>query len=177
MQEAQYIFNQEATAGPGNFKQRKPQQVSNEQYEKLLKSGDYIEVYHGSKGEGVNGLMGKYYINNDLHVSGFGYYFTTNQGQAGRYSDDGNTVKALIAKSDIMYKYPNLSNDKMKGAEKYVGKYFKNGGLVTATDKKDYYNTSTVAAHKGYKVAEGGTLNGHKNLVVIDRSALIVKKK
>lgn len=71
LHDAQQIFKKEATAGLGNFMQRKPKKVTDTEYEKLLKSGDYIEIVHGSSVEGINELVnGKYYINNDLHVAG-----------------------------------------------------------------------------------------------------------
>lgn len=176
VREAQYIFNQEATAGLGNFKQRKPQQVTDEKYEELLKSGDYIEVYHGSKGEGVNGLTGKYYVNNDLHVSGFGYYFSTSEDNASSYSDGGYVAKALIRKSDILDKdVPNLMEKCVQGAEKYIGKNakYKNGKGVSRGDMKDFYNKSTVAARNGHKAVGSGS----SSIVVIDRSVLIMRKK
>ena len=57
-------------------------------------------------------------------------------------------------------------------AKKYLGKnpVLKNGKPLTS--KRDYALASTVAASKGYKIAEGAN-----SFIVIDRSAFITKKK
>ena len=101
LHDAQQIFKKEATAGLGNFMQRKPKKVTDTEYEKLLKSGDYIEIVHGSSVEGINELVnGKYYINNDLHVAGFGYYFSKDKTTGEGYSakDGERMITALIKK-------------------------------------------------------------------------------
>ena len=176
LHDAQNIFKKEATAGLGDFLKRKPQYVSDKRYNDLLKSGDYIEVYHGGKDDDINALNGKYYINNDLHVNGFGYYFAKSESSAASYSNGGSVISALIKKSDIMSRdLPNLGQKRIEGAEKYIGKnaLYKNGKSVSNGDKKDLYNTSTVAARNGYKVSESGS----SSIIVIDRSALIIRKK
>lgn len=176
LHDAQQIFKKEATAGLGDFQKRKPRYVSSEEYNDLLKSGDYVEVYHGGKNHDLEALNGKYYINNDLHVNGFGYYFAKNESNAASYSNGGSVISALVKKSDIMSRdLPNLRQMRIEGAEKYIGKnaLYKNGKMVTNGDKKDLYNTSTVAARNGYKVSESGS----SSFIVIDRSALIMRKK
>lgn len=76
LKDAKKIFEKEASDNLGDYKSRKPKKVSDEEYDRLLKSGDYIEVYHGGRPQDVEQLInGKYYVNNELHVSGFGYYF------------------------------------------------------------------------------------------------------
>ena len=176
LHDAQKIFKKEATAGLGDFMKRKPQSVSDTKYEELLKSGDYIEVYHGGKDDDLMALNGKYYINNDLHVNGFGYYFAKSESSAASYSNGGSVMSALIKKSDIMSRnISELGQKRIEGAEKYIGKnaLYKNGKPVLNGDKKDLYNTSTVAARAGYKVSESGP----SSIIVIDRSALIIRKK
>lgn len=176
LHDAQEIFKKEATVGLGDFMKRKPQNVSDKKYEELLKSGEYIEVYHGGKDDDLMELNGKYYINKDLHVNGFGYYFAKNENSAASYSNGGSVISALIKKNDIMSRdIPNLGQKRIEGAEKYIGKnaLYKNGKVVSNGDKKDLYNTSTVAARNGYKVSESGS----SSIIVIDRSALIIRKK
>lgn len=176
LHDAQEIFKKEATAGLGDFMKRKPQSVSDTKYEELLKSGDYIEVYHGGKDDDITALNGKYYINNDLHINGFGYYFARSESSAASYSNGGSVISALIKKSDIMSRnIPNLGQERIKGAERYIGKdaLYKNGKPVSNGDKKDLYNTSTVAARNGYKESKSGP----SSIIVIDRSALIIRKK
>lgn len=176
LHDAQEIFKKEATAGLGDFMKRKPQNVSDKKYEELLKSGEYIEVYHGGKDDDIKALNGKYYINNDLHVNGFGYYFAKSESSAASYSNGGSVISALIKKSDIMSRnISELGQKRIEGAEKYIGKnaLYKNGKVVSNGDKKDLYNTSTVAARNGYKVSESGS----SSIIVIDRSALIIRKK
>lgn len=168
---AQQIFQKEATLGLGDFKKRKPQQVSEQKYDELLKSGDYIEVFHG----GAHDITGKYYVNNDLHVNGFGYYFSYNDSTASSYTNGGSVVSALIKKSDIMSSPSYWSSEHNEGVEKYIGKNatFKNGKEISNSYKHDLYNSSTLAARKGFKVVE----SNNSAVVVVDRSVLIMKKK
>lgn len=49
LQDAKKIFEKEASDNLGDYKSRKPKKVSDEEYDRLLKSGDYIEVYHGGR--------------------------------------------------------------------------------------------------------------------------------
>lgn len=174
LQDAKNIFEKEASDNLGDYKSRKPKKVSDEEYNRLLKSGDYIEVYHGGRPQDVEQLInGKYYVNNELHVSGFGYYFGREQKTAERYSK-GAVLTALVKKSDIMPR-DGLSTERITNSERYIpkGSKFKNGSTVTDSDRKDLFNTSTLAAHKRFKSAE----SSYSSIVVVDRSALIVKKK
>lgn len=96
------FFLKEAKKGLGSdFMQRKPSKVSETEYDKLLASGEYIEVLHGGNEIHVNQMLnGKYYLNKDLHVDGFGYYFANESG-AGSYAASayrGKLQKALIRK-------------------------------------------------------------------------------
>lgn len=175
--DAQRIFKKEATEGLGNFMQRKPQKVSDAEYEKLLNSGDYIEVFHGGPLQGINSMInGKYYINKDLHVSGFGYYFGYDENQVSGYAKTGGIISALVKKDSILYKkdIKDLTEERIHGAEKYLGKNtkYKNGEAMDRYEKKEYFNTSTLAASKGYKAVE----SSYSAIVVVDRSALIVRK-
>lgn len=178
LHDAQQIFKKEATAGLGNFMQRKPKKVSDAKYEELLKSGDYIEVVHGSNQKGINDLVnGKYYINNDLHVSGFGYYFSTQKMTGEGYSSQKGEqmLTALIKKSDILQQSNITKEEREQGYKRYLGSspILKNGKPLDSMYKKNFYDTSTIAAHKGYKAVTSKSFN----IVVIDRSALIVRKK
>ena len=174
LQDAKKIFEKEASDNLGDYKSRKPKKVSDEEYDRLLKSGDYIEVYHGGRPQDVEQLInGKYYVNNELHVSGFGYYFGREKKTAERYSK-GAVLTALVKKSDIMPR-DGLSTERITNSERYIpkGSKFKNGSAVTDSDRKDLFNTSTLAAHKRYKSAEAS----YSAVVVVDRSAIIIKKK
>lgn len=169
LHDSQEIFKIEARSGLGaKFMQRKPQVVSDDKYNQLLKSGDYIEVQHSSSENGNSQFLnGSYYINNDIHADGFGYYFADRN--TSWYGD--NTITGLIKKSDI-YPKSRFWNEASPVIEKYLGKnpVLKNGKPLTS--KRDYALASTVAASKGYKVAEGAS-----SFIVIDRSAFITKKK
>lgn len=177
LNDATNIFIKEAKKGLGsNFMQRKPYKVSETEYDKLLASGEYIEVLHGGNENHVNQMLnGKYYINKDLHVDGFGYYFANESG-AGSYAASayrGKLQKALIRKSDILQNVTKA--DIEDGANKYLGKnafYKQNKRHLEYSDKSDYFNKSTVAASKGYKAVRGKA----GNIIVIDRSVLIIKK-
>ncbi len=178
LHDAQQIFKIEASAGLGNFMQRKPQKVSDAEYEKLLKSGDYIEVVHGSSEKGIDDLLnGKYYINNDLHVSGFGYYFSKDKmtGEGYLSKKDGKMLTALIKKSDILQQSSITKEEREQGYNRYLGSSptLKNGKPLDSMYKKNFYDTSTIAARKGYKAVNSKSFN----VVVIDRSALVVRKK
>lgn len=174
LEDAKKIFEKEASTHLGDYKSRKPKKVSDEEYNRLLRSGDYVEVYHGGRPQDVEQLLnGKYYINNELHVNGFGYYFGRDVKTAERYSK-GKVISALIKKSDVMPRN-ELSTERLQNSERYVpkGVKFKNGSSVTDSDRRDLFNTSTLAAHKRFKSAE----SSYSSIVVVDRSALIVKKK
>ena len=169
LHDSQEIFKIEARSGLGEkFMQRKPQVVTNEKYQQLLNSGDYIEVQHSSTANGNNQFLnGGYYINNDIHADGYGYYFADRD--TAWYGE--NTVTGLIKKSDI-YPKSRYWKEASPIIEKYLGKNpaLKNGKPLTS--KRDYALASTVAASKGYKIAEGAN-----SFIVIDRSAFITKKK
>lgn len=174
LEDAKKIFEKEASTHLGDYKSRKPKKVSDEEYNRLLRSGDYVEVYHGGRPQDVEQLLnGKYYINNELHVNGFGYYFGRDVKTAERYSK-GKVISALIKKSDVMPRN-ELSTERLQNSERYVpkGAKFKNGSSVTDSDRRDLFNTSTLAVHKRFKSAE----SSYSSIVVVDRSALIVKKK
>ena len=178
LHDAQQIFKKEATDGLGNFMQRKPQKVSDVEYEKLLKSGDYIEILHGSSEKGIDDLInGKYYINNDLHIAGFGYYFSKDKNTGEGYSagEGEKMLTALIKKSDILSQADITQTEREQGYKRYLGSSptLKNGKPLDDMYKTDFYNTSTIAARKGYKAVTSKSFN----IVVIDRSALIVRKK
>lgn len=177
LHDAQQILKKEATAGLGNFMQRKPKKVTDTEYEKLLKSGDYIEIVHGSSVEGINELVnGKYYINNDLHVAGFGYYFSKDKTTGEGYSakDGERMITALIKKSDILQQSKITAEDRKKGYDQYLGTSptLKNGKPLDDMYKKDFYNSTTIAARRGYKAVTSKSFN----IVIIDRSALLIKK-
>lgn len=174
LEDAKKIFEKEASTHLGDYKSRKPKKVSDEEYNRLLRSGDYVEVYHGGRPQDVEQLLnGKYYINNELHVNGFGYYFARERNSAESYSK-GNVISALIKKSDVMPR-GGVAAERITNSERYVpkGVKFKNGSSVTDSDRRDLFNTSTLAAHKRFKSAE----SSYSSIVVVDRSALIVKKK
>lgn len=157
--------------------QRKPKKVTDTEYEKLLKSGDYIEIVHGSSVEGINELVnGKYYINNDLHVAGFGYYFSKDKTTGEGYSakDGERMITALIKKSDILQQSKITAEDRKKGYDQYLGTSptLKNGKPLDDMYKKDFYNSTTIAARRGYKAVTSKSFN----IVIIDRSALLIKK-
>ena len=178
LHDAQQIFKKEATDGLGNFMQRKPKKVSDAEYERLLKSGEYIEVVHGSDAKGIEDLVnGKYYINNDLHVTGFGYYFSKEKAVGEGYSaeKDKKMLTALIKKSDILPQANITKEEREAGYNHYLGysPTLKNSKPLNSMYKKEFYNTSTIAARKGYKAVTSKSYN----VVVIDRSALIVRKK
>lgn len=178
LQDSQQIFKKEATAGLGNFMQRKPKKVSDAEYKKLLESGEYIEVVHGSSAKGIDDLInGKYYINNDLHVAGFGYYFPKQKMTGEGYSakDGEKMLTALVKKSDILPQASITKGEREQGYNHYLGlsPTLKNGKPLDPMYKKNFYDTSTIAARKGYKAVTSKSFN----IVVIDRSALIVKKK
>lgn len=178
LHDAQYIFKKEATEGLGDFMRRKPKKISDTEYAKLLKSGDYIEVFHGGSPENIDTMInGKYFLNKELHLGGFGYYFSFDKDTASKYAPDGNVLQGLIKKSDILGndKIERWSGDKIEGAEKYIGKeaYFSNGRPVSDSYKKGLFDTTTLAASKGY----GVTSAPNSSIVVIDRSALIIRKK
>ena len=171
LHDSQEIFKIEAKNGLGsNFMQKKPQIVSDDKYEQLLKSGEYIEVEHSSTLESNNQLVnGKYYINKDIHLDGYGYYFS--DVNTSYYGD--NTIKGLIKKSDIYPKSKYYDSKEVDAIiEKYLGKnpVQKNGKPVGST--RNYALASTVAASLGYRIAEANA-----GFVIIDRSALIMKKK
>lgn len=87
---------------------------------------------------------------------------------AERYSK-GAVLTALVKKSDIMPR-DGLSTERITNSERYIpkGSKFKNGSAVTDSDRKDLFNTSTLAAHKRYKSAEAS----YSAVVVVDRSAI-----
>lgn len=177
LHDAQQIFKKEAAVGLGNFMQRKPKRVTDTEYERLLKSGDYIEIVHGSSVEGINELInGKYYINNDLHVAGFGYYFSKDKATGEGYSarDGERMLTALIKKSDILQQSQITAEDRKKGYDQYLGTSptLKNGKPLDDMYKKDFYNSTTIAARRGYKAVTSKS----SNIVIIDRSALLIKK-
>lgn len=99
--------------------QRKPKKVSDAEYEKMLKSGDYVEVYHeGVKEHNEQMISGKYYINDTIHTFGFGYYFSSDMSYLkGTYG--GNIITALIKKSDLG-KTSSLEQNIEKGFDKYT---------------------------------------------------------
>ena len=68
LHDSQEIFKTEARSGLGaKFMSRKPQVVTNEKYQQLLNSGEYLEVQHSSTANGNNQFLnGDYYINNDI---------------------------------------------------------------------------------------------------------------
>lgn len=177
LHDAQQIFKKDAAVGLGNFMQRKPKRVTDTEYERLLKSGDYIEIVHGSSVEGINELInGKYYINNDLHVAGFGYYFSKDKATGEGYSarDGERMLTALIKKSDILQQSQITAEDRKKGYDQYLGTSptLKNGKPLDDMYKKDFYNSTTIAARRGYKAVTSKS----SNIVIIDRSALLIKK-
>lgn len=172
---AKQIFDKEASSHLGDYKSRKPKKVSDEEYNRLLKSGDYIEIYHGGRPNEIEQLLnGKYYMNNELHASGFGYYFGRDVKTAKSYYSDGAVLSALVKKSDIMPR-DGVAAERITNSERYVpkGTKFKDGSFVHDSQRKSLFNTSTLAAHKGFKSAE----TSRSYIVVVDRSALIVKKK
>lgn len=170
VQDAQKIFKEEAKKGLGkNFMNHLPVKVSNTEYQKLLESGEYLELYHGG-----SDLNGTYYLNNDLHAAGFGYYFTPSSNNALSYADkyaSKNVESVLVKKSDI---YDTKGRNEKELREKGLKTILKNKYEKIPTDyRKDYYDRSTIAARLGYKAARATG----ENVVVIDRSILIIKKK
>lgn len=178
LHDAQQILKKEAALGLGNFMQRKPRKVTDTEYDRLLKSGDYIEIVHGSSEKGINELInGKYYINNDLHIAGFGYYFSKDKATGEGYSarDGEKMLTALIKKSDILQQSEITARDREKGYNQYLGTSptLKNGKPLNDMYKKEFYNSATIAARKGYKAVTSKS----SNIVIIDRSALLIKNK
>lgn len=178
LHDAQQIFKKEAALGLGNFMQRKPRKVTDTEYDRLLKSGDYIEIVHGSSEKGINELVnGKYYINNDLHIDGFGYYFSKDKATGEGYSarDGEKMLTALIKKSDILQQSEITVRDRENGYNQYLGTSptLKNGKPLHDMYKKEFYNSTTIAARKGYKAVTSKSFN----IVIIDRSALLIKNK
>lgn len=176
LHDAQQIFKIEANAGLGNFMQRKPKKVSDAEYEKLLKSGDYVEVFHeGTEEHNKEIVSGKYYINDQINNLGFGYYFSSDVSYLqGTYGN--NIISALIKKSDLI-RTTVLKQNIEDGFAKYTNsaKNYKSGSKISEYDKKDTYGYSTAAAREGYKVLKNG--GNAPYYVIIDRSALIIKKK
>lgn len=171
LNDALTIFRMEAKNGLGSkFMQNKPKEVSENEYQKLLDSGEYIEIEHSGAESEINQMInGKYYINRKtLNSNGFGYYFSEFDTKA-----YGNTkVYGLIKKSDI-YPRSRFIKEAKDIRDKYLGEkaIMKNGKPLGAT-AMNYALEATVAASKGYKVAQAPF-----SYVVVDRSALIMKKK
>ncbi len=170
------IFKYEASKGLGNYEKGKPKMVSSTEYESLLASGEYVEVRHGGLKQNNYALInGGYHYPNDVHLYGPGYYFRgSDKGHS--YTSDPNSsmITALIKKTDTI-RVSELQDTITKGQNKYLGNGIANNGKKISTgDYKDLYARSTAAARTGHKVLF--TENQYNDFVVIDRSALIIKK-
>ena len=170
------IFKSEARAGLGNFVNRRPQYVSDLEYDRLLKSGEYIEVTRGErKKEYIDQFVnGKYRYNTDRHTYGFGYYFAKSDSSF-LYGNQDTRITGLVRKKDVIGKAA-LEQYRKNKVSKYIGDgKLKNGETLSDYDARSIYNFSTAAARKGYKVFSAENTSGY--YVVIDRSALIIRKK
>lgn len=83
-------------------------------------------------------------------------------------------ITALIKKSDILQQSKITAEDRKKGYDQYLGTSptLKNGKPLDDMYKKDFYNSTTIAARRGYKAVTSKSFN----IVIIDRSALLIKK-
>lgn len=170
------IFKYEASKGLGNYEKGKPQIVSSNEYNAMLASGEYIEVRHGGLKQDNNSLIaGSYHYPTDVHLYGPGYYFRgSNKGHSYASDPDSSMITALIKKSDAI-RVSALQDTITKGQNQYLGNGIANNGKkISKGDYKDLYARSTAAARTGHKVLF--TENQYNDFVVIDRSALIIKK-
>lgn len=171
------IYKYEASKGLGNYEKGKPRIVSSSEYDRLLATGEYVEVRHGGLRKDNEALLnGAYHYPNDVHLYGPGYYFRgSNKGHSYTSNPDSSVVVGLIKKSDAIG-VKSLQNVIEKGQKKYLKDgVTNNGDKLSKGDYKDLYARSTAAARTGHKVL--ATENEYNDFVIIDRSALIIKKK
>lgn len=167
------IFKAEAKAGLGSYELRKPQYVSSSEYDAMLASGDYVEIYHaGTHANNDQMLNGKYHVSDEVHIYGKGYYFASDKQSVYLGTESRpDVVTALVRKSDVISR-SEVSGDIESGIRRYVSKSVADS--ASAYDKKDVYGYTSAAARRGKKVFFGEGKMGH--YVVIDRSALIVRR-
>lgn len=161
------IFQKEARSGLGDFMSRKPTEVSDMEYYRMLASGDYLEINPKDRRMNIDKVVnGEYFL--DRHRNGFGYSFGLDE------KGTGGDV-ALIKKSDIVVKkdvYPFLKERQ----ELYIGKGIsRNGTKISDTTRNQLYGYSAAAAKMGSKVF--ASEEDSNKFLIIDRSALIVKRR
>ncbi len=101
-----------------------PTVVSKSEMDRLLATGDYIEVWRGVKGTGSSRYGGKSAadINEDMRsgtayygkgIFGNGYYLATQRSVARQYSDGtkNSVLRALIPKSAVMAQYDQMQRE------------------------------------------------------------------
>ena len=150
-----------------------PKVISDNDYNKFLNSGDYIEVYRGSEeGSHIKQMLnGKFHYDAE-NESGSGYYFSSDESETSIYtsSRNPNIIKALIKKTDL-YNSRNISRETHRQelnrvfGEKRATEIIENG----ANGIRQFYPSGLIAAK------QGKVLNSHGDrFMVIDRSKLII---
>lgn len=139
-----------------------PTVVSKKEMDRLLATGDYIEVWRGVRGAGGYSARGSgspghktaAQINEDLRsgpayygkgIFGNGYYFATQKSVAQQYADGshGSILRALIPKSAVTALYPDMEREAHAASSqrsKAKGNTFEEGTL---------YDPGRWAAAKG----------------------------
>lgn len=161
-------------AMPG-FQSKLPKEVNTQDYQRMLNSGDYIEIIHyGKKEENKQLLKSKYHFNNDIHRYGQGYYFSLKDSASTGYGD--SFVKALIKKSDLIDTKDIKSEYLHSAVKKYIGNgIMNNGKKMDESYETSLYSPSTYAASKG-KAVSHITSPTTGIIVVNNRGMLIVEK-
>jgi hypothetical protein len=171
-----------------------PTVVNKQEYDDLLASGNYIEVFRGVKGKGQyfsnptrGGSVSQTKTAAQIHeefrtgpayygvgIYGNGYYFATDKGIAGSYSDQskGSVMRALIPKKAKIVDHRTVDREAHSGAQHSKAKG-KSHEVATLWDEGRY---AAAKGHDMIKIPDthSSTSHGKPNYVVLNRSVLIV---
>jgi 8-oxo-dGTP pyrophosphatase MutT (NUDIX family) len=171
-----------------------PTTVSKQEMDRLLATGDYIEMWRGVSANRSNGLsasdINESYRTGTAHyglgVVGNGYYFATDKAIAEAYSDrrKGSVLRVLLPKSAVIGKYNDVRRDSQNTTS---STYFRQAGRVangtgTLHDEGRYaaaagIDAIEVSASKYRQVGGHGHLAQGPVYVLLNRGITIAQEE